>query len=72
VDARASGVDKLFALGELSAYSVAEFGRTGAKHFGEIEGLLAELESELAPDTTVLIKGSRFMRMERVAERFGR
>ena len=72
VDARVSGVDKLFALGELSAYSVAEFGRTGAKHFGEIEGLLAELESELAPDTTVLIKGSRFMRMERVAERFER
>jgi UDP-N-acetylmuramoyl-tripeptide--D-alanyl-D-alanine ligase len=70
-EARFSGVDKLFALGELSVYAVDQFG-PGAKHFGEIEGLLAEVESELTPDTTVLIKGSRFMRMERVAARFER
>jgi UDP-N-acetylmuramoyl-tripeptide--D-alanyl-D-alanine ligase len=68
-EARVSGIDKLFALGELSANAVARFG-PGAKHFHEIEELLAEVESELAPDTTVLIKGSRFMRMERVAARF--
>jgi UDP-N-acetylmuramoyl-tripeptide--D-alanyl-D-alanine ligase len=68
-EARFSGIDKLFALGELSAYAVDRFG-LGAKHFNEIEELLAEVESELAPDTTVLIKGSRFMRMERVAARF--
>lgn len=68
-EARFSGVDKLFALGELSARSVDRFG-AGAKHFSEIEELLAEVESELAAGTTVLIKGSRFMRMERVAARF--
>jgi len=68
-EARFSGIDKLFALGEFSAYAVDQFG-PGAKHFDEIEGLLAEVESELTPDTTVLIKGSRFMRMERVAARF--
>jgi len=32
--------------------------------------LLAELENELAPDTTVLVKGSRFMQMERVVKSF--
>jgi UDP-N-acetylmuramoyl-tripeptide--D-alanyl-D-alanine ligase len=68
-EARFLGIDKLFALGELSAYAVERFG-PGAKHFNEIEELLAEVENELAPDTTVLIKGSRFMRMERVATRF--
>jgi UDP-N-acetylmuramoyl-tripeptide--D-alanyl-D-alanine ligase len=68
-EARFSGVDKLFALGKLSARSVDRFG-TGAKHFSEIEELLAEVESELTAGTTVLIKGSRFMRMERVAARF--
>lgn len=68
-EARFSGIDKLFTLGELSAYAVDRFG-PGAKHFSEIEELLAEVESELTPDTTVLIKGSRFMRMERVAARF--
>lgn len=68
-EARFSGIDKLFALGELSAYAADRFG-PGAKHFNKIEELLAEVESELAPGTTVLIKGSRFMRMERVAARF--
>jgi UDP-N-acetylmuramoyl-tripeptide--D-alanyl-D-alanine ligase len=68
-EARFSGIDKLFALGELSAHAVDRFG-PGAKHFHEIEELLAEVESELTPYTTVLIKGSRFMRMERVAARF--
>ena len=42
----------------------------GAMHFERIEELLAELENELAPDTTVLVKGSRFMQMERVVQKF--
>jgi UDP-N-acetylmuramoyl-tripeptide--D-alanyl-D-alanine ligase len=68
-EARLSGIDKLFTLGELSMHAVDRFG-PGAKHFNEIEELLAEMESELTSGTTVLIKGSRFMRMERVAARF--
>jgi len=35
-----------------------------------IQELLAELENELTPDTTVLVKGSRFMQMERVVQSF--
>lgn len=67
--ARAAGVDRLLALGDLSKETVAVFG-AGAMHFERIQELLAELENELAPGTTVLVKGSRFMQMERVVQSF--
>ena len=66
-EARLAGIDELFALGELSAYAVAKFG-LGARHFDKIEELLAEIRSRLAADVTFLIKGSRFMQMERVVK----
>ncbi len=67
--ARAAGVDRMFALGELSRESVRAFGK-GAMHFERIQELLADLENELNTDTTVLVKGSRFMQMERVVQSF--
>ena len=67
-EARAAGVDMLMALGELSASSVAAFG-AGARHFEKIEELVAEVEGLLAPGDTMLVKGSRFMQMERVIKR---
>jgi UDP-N-acetylmuramoyl-tripeptide--D-alanyl-D-alanine ligase len=67
--ARESGVDVLLALGELARSAAEGFGR-GARHFEYIEDLLAELENLLAPEVTVLVKGSRFMRMERVVRSF--
>ena len=67
--ARAAGVDRLLALGDLSKETVAAFG-AGAMHFERIQELLAELENELAPGITVLVKGSRFMQMERVVQSF--
>ena len=67
--ARAAGVDRLLALGELSKETVGAFG-SGAMHFERIQELLAELENALTPDTTVLVKGSRFMQMERVVNSF--
>lgn len=63
--AREAGLDRLYGLGDLSREAVQEFG-AGATHFEYIEDLLATLENELAPDVTVLVKGSRFMQMERV------
>jgi UDP-N-acetylmuramoyl-tripeptide--D-alanyl-D-alanine ligase len=63
--ARESGVERLLTLGELSAHATRAFG-PGAHHFTRIEELLAEIENALAPDVAVLIKGSRFMRMERI------
>ncbi|MBS0423875.1 MAG: UDP-N-acetylmuramoyl-tripeptide--D-alanyl-D-alanine ligase [Proteobacteria bacterium] len=64
-DARNAGLDRLLTLGELSAYATEEFGK-GARHFNDIDELLHETESLLADDVTLLVKGSRFMHMERV------
>jgi UDP-N-acetylmuramoyl-tripeptide--D-alanyl-D-alanine ligase len=66
-EARQLGIDYLLALGDLSSYAVDEFG-DGADHFSRLEELLAQLESYLDTDTTVLVKGSRFMKMERVVQ----
>ncbi len=66
-EAKRAGIDKLYALGELSREAVREFGG-GARHFASIEELLAELDKELDADATVLVKGSRFMKMERVVQ----
>ena len=69
--AKAAGIDRMLALGEHSAGAAAAFGR-GAHHYARIEELLADLENALAPEVTVLVKGSRFMHMERVIEAFAR
>jgi len=68
MQAKDAGVDVLYTLGELSADTAQEFGK-GARHFTQIEELLAEVEKLLAPGVTVLVKGSRFMQMERIVER---
>jgi UDP-N-acetylmuramoyl-tripeptide--D-alanyl-D-alanine ligase len=66
-EARSLGIQTLLTLGDLSTYAVDEFG-LGAQHFKRIEDLIEELETQLDPDCTVLVKGSRFMRMERVVQ----
>ncbi len=63
--ARQAGVQRLFTLGEAAALATQSFG-AGAVHAQRIEDLLSDLERVLAPGMTVLVKGSRFMRMERV------
>lgn len=65
IAARQAGIDKLFALGKLSEQTIREFG-TGGRHFENIEELQSEVVRELDANTTVLVKGSRFMKMERV------
>ncbi|MEO7480889.1 MAG: UDP-N-acetylmuramoyl-tripeptide--D-alanyl-D-alanine ligase [Sulfuriferula sp.] len=66
-EARDMGVNEMFALGELSNYAVKEFG-AGAQHFDSIKDLILALKPELGKDCTVLVKGSRFMKMERVVK----
>ncbi len=63
--ARRAGVDYLLALGTLSAEAVRTFG-AGGEHFRDVDGLLQALRPHLDGSTTVLVKGSRFMRMERI------
>ena len=65
--AKSQGVDLLFALGDSSALAAYNFG-IGGRHFKKIEDLVPALLPEMTADATVLIKGSRFMRMERVVE----
>lgn len=64
--AKSQGIDRLLAFGESSALAAHNFG-AGGQHFKKIETLIEALGAVLTPETTVLIKGSRFMRMERVA-----
>ncbi|HSN39468.1 MAG TPA: UDP-N-acetylmuramoyl-tripeptide--D-alanyl-D-alanine ligase [Burkholderiales bacterium] len=67
--AREAGIERLFTLGDLSARATQAFGGN-ARHFSRIEDLLAEIENLLAPGVTILVKGSRFMQMERVVRSF--
>jgi UDP-N-acetylmuramoyl-tripeptide--D-alanyl-D-alanine ligase len=66
--ARDVGVTRLFTIGQLAQHAASAFG-PGATHLDSIEALMAAIEPTIVPDTTVLVKGSRFMRMERVVER---
>jgi UDP-N-acetylmuramoyl-tripeptide--D-alanyl-D-alanine ligase len=66
--AKAAGIQRLFTLGELSEGATRRFG-SGAQHYRDLDALCDALVDLLAPQVTVLIKGSRFMRMERVVER---
>jgi UDP-N-acetylmuramoyl-tripeptide--D-alanyl-D-alanine ligase len=63
--ARLQGVDRLYATGTASKYAVEKFGQ-GARHFEKIEDLLEALHREIEADVTLLVKGSRFMAMDRV------
>jgi len=65
--ARACGVERLFALGSLTPRTVESFG-SGAEWFADAEMLVRRIEAELRPGVTVLIKGSRVNRLERVVQ----
>ena len=63
--ARAAGIERLFSVGKLARHAAAAFG-PGGEHFAEVDALTDAVRAALAPGMTVLVKGSRFMRMERV------
>jgi UDP-N-acetylmuramoyl-tripeptide--D-alanyl-D-alanine ligase len=65
VQARDCGVARLFAMGPQSSRAVEAFGK-GAEWFPDTETLIRRLQAELAAGVTVLIKGSRINRLERV------
>jgi UDP-N-acetylmuramoyl-tripeptide--D-alanyl-D-alanine ligase len=69
--ARSAGVERLYAIGDLTRHAVTEFGHE-AKHFNNYETLIKiikkDLEREQDKDVTLLIKGSRAAHMESVVQ----
>ncbi|MEW5834590.1 MAG: UDP-N-acetylmuramoyl-tripeptide--D-alanyl-D-alanine ligase [Pseudomonadota bacterium] len=63
--ARERGLDRLFAVGALSAAAVQAFG-DGAQHFASKEALVAALQPLLHAGVTCLVKGSRSSGMDQV------
>ena len=65
--ARDCGVKRMFAVGPLSSRAVETFG-SGGEWFADSDSLTRRLQAELSPGVTVLIKGSRINRLERVVQ----
>ena len=66
-EARSVGIDRLLATGEAMKVAVAAFGDK-AEWFINVDDLVAELRETVDSRVNLLVKGSRFMRMERVVE----
>ena len=66
---RESGIGQVLTFGALARHTSRAFG-AGAQHFDSIEALHHALEDILVPAATVLVKGSRFMKMERTVRHF--
>ncbi|HKK06102.1 MAG TPA: UDP-N-acetylmuramoyl-tripeptide--D-alanyl-D-alanine ligase [Gammaproteobacteria bacterium] len=63
--ARVAGVERLYCLGELAAAACERFG-AGARAFNSREALIEALRGELHAGVTVLLKGSRRMKLDEV------
>jgi UDP-N-acetylmuramoyl-tripeptide--D-alanyl-D-alanine ligase len=62
--ALSKGIESLFTLGELAG--LASQGFVGGQHFDDVDALNAALLAQLKTVGCVLVKGSRFMKMERI------
>jgi UDP-N-acetylmuramoyl-tripeptide--D-alanyl-D-alanine ligase len=65
--ARQCGVSRLFAMGPQSTRAVETYG-TGGEWFADADSLIQRVLTELTPGVTVLVKGSRVNKLERVVK----
>ena len=65
--AREAGIPTMFALGAQSVHAVSAYG-DGAGHFNDMSALQDAVRNVLPAVGSVLVKGSRFMKMEQVVE----
>jgi UDP-N-acetylmuramoyl-tripeptide--D-alanyl-D-alanine ligase len=63
--ARSAGLDRFWGVGPELRVAVDRFG-AGARWFDDCQAAVAALEGEFGAEDTVLVKGSRSTRMERV------
>jgi UDP-N-acetylmuramoyl-tripeptide--D-alanyl-D-alanine ligase len=67
--ARQRGIEQLVCTGVLTRHAAQAF--PGARHHVAFEALLADVQRAVPGCGSVLVKGSRFMKMERVVEAIG-
>ena len=67
VKAKSAGIKRLLTIGNKSRSANSAFGE-GAVHFSDLTSIQEYLESRLSKDITCLIKGSRFMQLDRLAD----
>lgn len=65
--AKQNGVKNLLVFGALSVHAANAFGE-GAQHFSVLDDVISNTKKLMQKNTAVLVKGSRFMKMERVVE----
>jgi UDP-N-acetylmuramyl pentapeptide synthase len=58
--ASSRNISRLYAIGDATRHAVEAFG-AGGRHFDSVDELVSSIEGR-----SILVKGSRFMRMERV------
>ncbi|MES2257826.1 MAG: UDP-N-acetylmuramoyl-tripeptide--D-alanyl-D-alanine ligase [Pseudomonadota bacterium] len=66
--AAARGIERVLATGDLARHMLGAGSEGRVSHFEEFDALLSALDAAATPDATILIKGSRFMKMERVVQ----
>ena len=65
--ARERGIDRVFALGAASIHAASACG-SAAQHFEDMASLLGAVQASVPQVGSVLVKGSRFMKMEQVVQ----
>lgn len=64
--AQSAGIEQLYTVGVLSVHAANAF--AGAQHFDSQEQLVIQLRADMSHGVTVLVKGSRGSKMERVVK----
>ncbi len=65
--AKVVGINRMYCLGDYSAKACQKFGENG-KSFNDMDALLKSLKQDMTENMTILVKGSRTMKMERAVE----
>lgn len=67
IDAKNANIEQLWTVGLQSKNACEAFGE-GAQHFGDIAALEIALKKVITKEVTCLIKGSRFMKLDKLAD----